>query len=100
MLTIDEAIEHCEEKAKEQDKLATRYEDASGYSRSHIESLKTDEYIEIGFSKVIAFGTNSVFPSNAEIKISFPPLFGPITSHDSPVVISQEILFNKVFLLF
>ena len=46
MLTIDEAIEHCEEKAKEQDKLATRYEDASGYSRSHIESLKTDESIK------------------------------------------------------
>lgn len=45
-MTLDEAIEHCEEKAKEQDKLATRYEDASGYSRSHIESLKTDESIK------------------------------------------------------
>ena len=46
MLSLDEAIKHCEEKAKEQDKLATRYEDASGYSRSHIESLKTDESIK------------------------------------------------------
>lgn len=46
MMTIDEAIKHCEEVAEEQDKLATRYEDASGYSRSHIESLKTNESIK------------------------------------------------------
>lgn len=46
MLTLEEAIKHCEEVAKEQDKLATRYEDASGYSRSHIESLKTNESIK------------------------------------------------------
>lgn len=45
-MTIDEAIKHCEEVAYEQDKLATRYEDASGYSRSHIESLKTNESIK------------------------------------------------------
>lgn len=46
VLTLEEAIKHCEEVAKEQDKLATRYEDASGYSRSHIESLKTNESIK------------------------------------------------------
>lgn len=46
MMTLDEAIQHCLEVAKEQDKLASRYEDASGYSRSHIESLKTNESIK------------------------------------------------------
>ena len=45
-MTIDEAITHCLEVAKEQDKLATRYEDASGYSRTHIESLRTNESIK------------------------------------------------------
>lgn len=46
LISLEEAIQHCEEVAKEQDKLATRYEDASGYSRSHIESLKTNESIK------------------------------------------------------
>ena len=46
IMRIDEAIQHCLEVAKEQDKLASRYEDASGYSRSHIESLKTNESIK------------------------------------------------------
>ena len=44
--SLDDAITHCLEVAKEQDKLATRYEDASGYSRTHIESLKTNESIK------------------------------------------------------
>lgn len=43
---LDEAIQHCLDVAEEQDKLASRYEDASGYSRSHIESLKTNESIK------------------------------------------------------
>lgn len=44
--SLDDAITHCLEVAEEQDKLATRYEDASGYSRTHIESLKTNESIK------------------------------------------------------
>ena len=44
--SLDDAITHCLEVAEEQDKLATRYEDASGYSRTHIESLRTNESIK------------------------------------------------------
>jgi thiol-disulfide isomerase/thioredoxin len=40
MMTLDEAIKHCEEVAEEQDKLCKRYDDASGYSRSHNESIR------------------------------------------------------------
>ena len=39
-MTLDEAIKHCEEVAEEQDKLCKRYDDASGYSRSHNESIR------------------------------------------------------------
>lgn len=46
MMTLDEAIQHCSEVAEELDRLATRDEDASGYTRSHIESLKTDQSIK------------------------------------------------------
>lgn len=42
-MTIDEAIEHAEEVAKENDKLCKRYDDASGYTRSGIESLRTKD---------------------------------------------------------
>jgi hypothetical protein len=45
-MTLDEAIPHCSEVAEELDRLATRDEDASGYTRSHIESLKTDQSIK------------------------------------------------------
>lgn len=41
MLSLEEAIKHCEEEAKEQDKLCKRYDDASGYSRSHNEAIRT-----------------------------------------------------------
>ena len=34
-MTIDEAIQHCEEVAEEQDKLFKQYDDASKYSRSY-----------------------------------------------------------------
>lgn len=40
-MTLDEAIKHCEEVAEEQDKLCKRYDDASGYSRSHNEAIRT-----------------------------------------------------------
>ena len=39
-MTLDEAIKHAEEVAVEQDKLCKRYDDASGYSRSHNESIR------------------------------------------------------------
>jgi len=39
---LEEAIAHCEEVAKEQDKLCKRYDDASGYSRSHNEAIRVD----------------------------------------------------------
>ena len=43
MVTLKEAIKHCEDKADEQHKLANRYDDASGYTRSHNESIRTEE---------------------------------------------------------
>ena len=43
MMTLDEAIKHCEEVAEEQDKLCKRYDDASGYSRSHNEAIRTTD---------------------------------------------------------
>ena len=42
-MTIDEAIKHAEEVAIEQDKLCKRYDDASGYSRSHNEAIRTTD---------------------------------------------------------
>jgi len=42
-MTLDEAIKHAEEVAKEQDKLCKRYDDASGYSRSHNEDIRTTD---------------------------------------------------------
>ena len=42
-MTIEEAIVHCEEVAKEQDKLCKRYDDASGYTRSHNEDIRTTD---------------------------------------------------------
>ena len=42
-MTISEAIQHCEEVAKEQDKLCKRYDDASGYSRYHDEAIRTTD---------------------------------------------------------
>lgn len=43
MIEIDEAIAHAEDVAKEQDKLSKRYDDASGYSRSHNDDIRTSE---------------------------------------------------------
>lgn len=40
-MTIDEAIRHAEEVAKENDKLCKRYDDASGYTRSHNKDIRT-----------------------------------------------------------
>lgn len=42
-MTLDEAIKHAEEVAKEQDKLCKRYDDASGYSRSHNDAIRTTD---------------------------------------------------------
>lgn len=43
MVTLKEAIKHCEDKADEQHKLANRYDDASGYTRSHNECIRIEE---------------------------------------------------------
>lgn len=40
-MTLDEVIKHAEEEAIEQDKLCKRYDDASGYTRSHNEDIRT-----------------------------------------------------------
>ena len=42
-MTLDEAIKHAEEVAEEQDKLCKRYDDASGYTRSHNEDIRTTD---------------------------------------------------------
>lgn len=42
-MILDEAIKHAEEVAVEQDKLCKRYDDASGYSRSHNEAIRTTD---------------------------------------------------------
>lgn len=42
-MTLDKAIEHAEEVAEEQDKLCKRYDDASGYTRSHNEDIRTSD---------------------------------------------------------
>ena len=42
-MDLDEAIKHAEEVAKEQDKLCKRYDDASGYTRSHNEDIRTTD---------------------------------------------------------
>lgn len=42
-MSIDEAIKHSEEVAIEQNKLCKRYDDASGYSRSHNEAIRTTD---------------------------------------------------------
>lgn len=40
-MTIEEAIKHCEEVAHQNKILMKRYDDASGYSRSHNEQIRT-----------------------------------------------------------
>jgi DNA repair exonuclease SbcCD ATPase subunit len=42
-MTLDEAIKHCEELVEAHDKLRKRYDDASGYSRSHNEAIRTQD---------------------------------------------------------
>lgn len=42
-MTLDEAIKHCMEIAEDQDKLRKAYDDASGYSRSHNEAIRTND---------------------------------------------------------
>ena len=42
-MTLDEAIKHADELAEEQDKLCKRYDDASGYTRSHNEDIRTTD---------------------------------------------------------
>lgn len=42
-MTLEEAIKHAEEVAKEQDKLCKRYDDASGYTRSHNKDIRTTD---------------------------------------------------------
>ena len=41
-MTIEEAIKHCEEVAYQYEILMKRYDDASGYNRSHNENIRTD----------------------------------------------------------
>jgi hypothetical protein len=41
-MTIEEAIKHCEEVAYQNEILMKRYDDASGYNRSHNENIRTD----------------------------------------------------------
>ena len=41
-MTIDEAIKHCEEVAYQNEILMKRYDDASGYNRSHNENIRTN----------------------------------------------------------
>ena len=41
-MTIDEAIKHCEEVAHQNEILMKRYDDASGYNRSHNEKIRTN----------------------------------------------------------
>lgn len=42
MTDLDEAIKHCEEVAHQNEILMKRYDDASGYSRSHNEKIRTN----------------------------------------------------------
>lgn len=42
-MTLGEAIKHAEEVAIEQDKLCKRYDDASGYTRSGNEAIRTSD---------------------------------------------------------
>ena len=41
-MNIDEAIKHCEEVAHQNEILMKRYDDASGYSRSRNEKIRTN----------------------------------------------------------
>lgn len=41
-MTIDEVIKHCEETAYQNEILMKRYDDASGYNRSHNKEIRTD----------------------------------------------------------
>lgn len=41
-MTLDEAIKHCEEVAHQNEILMKRYDDASGYNRSHNEKIRTN----------------------------------------------------------
>lgn len=43
MKDIDEAIQHCEDVAQQQDMLKGRYDDASGYTRSGNEAIRTSD---------------------------------------------------------
>ena len=43
MITLDEAIKHCEEVAHQNEILMKRYDDASGYNRSHNEKIRTND---------------------------------------------------------
>ena len=42
-MTLDEAIKHCNEIAEDQAKLSKRCDDASGYSRSNNEAIRTND---------------------------------------------------------
>lgn len=43
MKDIDEAIQYCEDVAQQQDMLKGRYDDASGYTRSGNEAIRTSD---------------------------------------------------------
>ena len=43
MESLDEAIKHCEEVAHQNEILMKRYDDASGYNRSHNEKIRTND---------------------------------------------------------
>ena len=42
MLDLESAIKHCEEVAHQNEILMKRYDDASGYNRSHNENIRTN----------------------------------------------------------
>ena len=41
-MTLEETIKHCEEVAHQNEILMKRYDDASGYNRSHNEKIRTN----------------------------------------------------------
>lgn len=49
-MTLDEEIKKLEEIAIEEDKLCKRYDDASGYTRSYNEKIRTTDAIKCEYS--------------------------------------------------
>lgn len=84
MITFDEAIKHCEEVAHQNEILMKRYDDASGYNRSHNEKIRTNDakgceqlislyrqlaewLIELKHYREIKNSWNRLFPNGEEV---------------------------------